>query len=141
MDQLVRLIRFEDLCIIIIIIIIIITLTEGFMHLCGLLQARERIVKFLKQKIEQRRFEIGVAHHDVMDLMMKSIDGETLSDAEIIDNLLAGLFAGQDTSATALHWAVYHLSQNPEALEDLRVRTLFLLTTVDFIVRLHRLAL
>ncbi|KAL2631728.1 hypothetical protein R1flu_016414 [Riccia fluitans] len=85
------------------------------------IKARERILKLLKAEIHQRRSETGVKHNDVMSLMLQPIDGDILTDEEIADNLLAGLFAGQDITATALHWAVYHLSQNSEALEDLKL--------------------
>ncbi|KAL2631678.1 hypothetical protein R1flu_016364 [Riccia fluitans] len=84
------------------------------------IKARERILKWLQAKLHQRRSETGVKHNDVMSLMLQPIDGDILTDEEIADNLLAGLFAGQDTTATALHWGVYHLSQNPEALEHLK---------------------
>lgn len=30
------------------------------------------------------------------------------------------LLAGQDTSATLMSWALYHLSKNPEVVEKLR---------------------
>ncbi|KAL3682962.1 hypothetical protein R1sor_000984 [Riccia sorocarpa] len=83
------------------------------------IKARERILKLMKKKIYQRRSETGTKNNDVMSLMLQPIDGETLTDEEIADSLLAGLFAGQDTTATALHWGIYHLSQCPEALEDL----------------------
>ncbi|MGI9568494.1 MAG: cytochrome P450, partial [Desulfobulbia bacterium] len=42
------------------------------------------------------------------------ITGQTMSDEQIVDNLLTFLLAGFDTTATALTWALYLLSRAPE---------------------------
>ena len=45
-----------------------------------------------------------------------------LSDVEIEDNILTMLIAGQDTTASAITWMVKFLDENPDVLQNLKVR-------------------
>jgi cytochrome P450 len=72
--------------------------------------------------IKQRRADF----HDQGDLlssMMLERDretGEAMSDAELRDQIMTLMLAGYETTASALTWTWYLLSQNPEAVERLR---------------------
>ncbi|MCB0112199.1 MAG: cytochrome P450, partial [Caldilineaceae bacterium] len=55
---------------------------------------------------------------DLLDMLMAARDQETgkgMSDQELRNEVALLMFAGHDTTATALTWAFYLLSQNPEA--------------------------
>ena len=59
----------------------------------------------------------------LVDLFLEAVDDETgqgMSDEELISNLLFFIFAGQDTSSTALSWIFYFLAQHPDVQEKLR---------------------
>ena len=45
--------------------------------------------------------------------------GESLSDVELRDELMTLLFAGHETTATALSWALYLIHQSPEVYQKL----------------------
>ena len=54
---------------------------------------------------------------DMLDTLLAASDPETgrgMSDAEVKANVLTFFFAGQESTATALTWAIYLLSQSPE---------------------------
>ncbi len=60
---------------------------------------------------------------DLLSLLIKAKDPETgraMDDEDIRDNLLTFITAGHETSAVALTWTFYLLSQHPEAEERLR---------------------
>jgi len=57
------------------------------------------------------------AARDMLGIMLAARDPETgkgLSEAELKGNVLTFIFAGQETTSTALTWALYLLSQSPE---------------------------
>jgi cytochrome P450 len=54
---------------------------------------------------------------DILDAMISAKDPETgltMSEPEIRANVLTFVFAGQETTSTALTWAIYLLSQSPQ---------------------------
>jgi cytochrome P450 len=59
---------------------------------------------------------------DILSLLMAATDekGEFLTDEELRDELITLLFAGHETTATALTWAFYLLHRHPEVLAQLR---------------------
>ncbi|MCG8590886.1 MAG: cytochrome P450 [Proteobacteria bacterium] len=71
---------------------------------------------------------IAVARHtrqrrdDVLSRLVDARleDGSALSDQSLRDQLLTILVAGHETTATALAWVFYELSQAPEVLEQVR---------------------
>jgi hypothetical protein len=85
------------------------------------------IRSLLLQEIADRRLAMtsaaaGGAGVDVLSLLLacRGEDGQGLSDAELHDELLTLLFAGHETTATALTWALYWLHRQPEVLQRLR---------------------
>ncbi|MFE7777940.1 cytochrome P450 [Streptomyces sp. NPDC057445] len=58
---------------------------------------------------------------DLLSLLLSARDdtGAGLTDAEILDELTTMLFAGTETVASILAWALYHLGQHPDVEEEL----------------------
>ncbi|MEM1395146.1 MAG: cytochrome P450 [Cyanobacteria bacterium P01_H01_bin.150] len=82
---------------------------------------REQADKLLYQEIEERRANPDDSRTDIMSLLMASRDeqGEAMSDEELRDELMTLLFAGHETTATALTWALYWVHKFPEVREKL----------------------
>lgn len=58
---------------------------------------------------------------DILDLALLDPDyGKSASTSELVDQLKTFFFAGHDTTASAISWSYYFLSQNPDALLRLR---------------------
>jgi len=82
---------------------------------------REQTDKLLYQEIDERRENPDDSRTDVMSMLMASRDeqGEAMSDEELRDELMTLLFAGHETTATALTWALYWIHKFPEVREKL----------------------
>ncbi|XP_021892795.1 cytochrome P450 720B2, partial [Carica papaya] len=85
------------------------------------LQAREKIMQTLDKLIVERRSSMG-SHDDFLQQLLMENDAISssrhtlkLRDAEIKDNILTMIIAGQDTTASALTWMVKYLSENQKA--------------------------
>jgi len=88
----------------------------------GQMKRRQRQVHDLLQaEIEDRRTTGDEGRADVLSLMMKARDenGQQMSDEELRDELLTILFAGHETTATMLAWALYQIHQLPDIREKL----------------------
>jgi cytochrome P450 len=71
--------------------------------------------------IESRR-RSGPADNDLLDMLLAARDAESgagMSDGQLRDEVLTLLFAGHDTTASALSWAWYLLARHPEVQEAL----------------------
>lgn len=88
-------------------------------------QARRRIIKILEKAIRERRGSEAPCGDFLQRLLTEEEeDGDgrgVLSDAEIGDNILTMLIAGQDTTASAITWMVKFLDENPDVLQNLKV--------------------
>ncbi len=72
--------------------------------------------KQLQQWIEQRR-ECSSPRQDLLALMMQARDrqsGEPMTDKQLIDEAMTLIVAGHETTASALNWLWYLVSQHPE---------------------------
>lgn len=70
--------------------------------------------------IDRRRSAPG---DDLLSLLITATDadgGPALTDREIRDELLTMFFAGHETSAAALTWALYLLAEHPDVADGLR---------------------
>jgi cytochrome P450 len=70
--------------------------------------------------IRRRRESPG---EDLLSLLLLATDsdgGPALSDGEVRDELMTMFFAGHETSAAALTWALYLLAQHPSVADELR---------------------
>ncbi|EDX86892.1 Cytochrome P450 superfamily [Synechococcus sp. PCC 7335] len=92
------------------------------------LRKRQRIDNLVYAEIRDRAAEIkkdgGSANSkrsDILSMLMASRteDGEALSEQELRDELMALLFAGHETTATAMAWAMYWIHQLPAVKEKL----------------------
>jgi len=50
----------------------------------------------------------------------KNEEGNQLTDAEVVDNIVSFVVAGYESTSLGTMWALYHLSKSPEALQKLR---------------------
>jgi cytochrome P450 len=77
----------------------------------------EEIDEILYAEFRRRRAS-GGEREDILSLLMLARDesGAQMTDAELRDEMMTLIFAGHETSATALCWAVYRLLANPDAL-------------------------
>lgn len=86
----------------------------------SLAKAKRLRVIFL-EIIEQRKKE-GKAYADLLDMLLNSRyedTGEAMTNDQIIDEVLILIFAGHETSANALAWILYLISENKSAYEKL----------------------
>lgn len=70
--------------------------------------------KLLQSIIDNRREQSGHTG-DLLDALMQATDknGQPMSDAELIDELMTMIIAGHETTAGTLNWVWYELSQHP----------------------------
>jgi cytochrome P450 family 135 len=91
----------------------------------GRLQAvLEETDSVLHEQIAERRAAADLdGRDDILSLLVAARfeDGQPMSNAEVRDQLVTLLFAGHETTATALAWAFDLLFRNPDAMDRLRV--------------------
>jgi cytochrome P450 len=80
------------------------------------------LTKLVATVIERRRRE-PEEHFDFLSMFMATRDRDTdepMSDKEMIDEVLTLIVSGHETTAAALTWTWYLVSQHPEVEEQLR---------------------
>jgi cytochrome P450 family 110 len=83
---------------------------------------RQRTVDALiYAEIAERRTHPDPSRTDILSLLMAAEDeaGESMTDVELRDELMTLLFAGHETTATALAWALYWLHKLPAVRDKL----------------------
>ncbi|MCT7958649.1 cytochrome P450 [Laspinema palackyanum] len=85
------------------------------------LRKRELLDRLLYQEIQERRAQGNFSGEDILSLLLNAQDeeGQPMSDVELRDELMTLLFAGHETTATALAWALYWLHYRPDVREKL----------------------
>lgn len=85
------------------------------------LHLRSSIDDLIYDLIEERRAESDKNREDILSLMMSARyeDGGAMSNEELRDELMTLLFAGHETTASALSWAFYWVDYLPEVREKL----------------------
>jgi cytochrome P450 family 110 len=80
------------------------------------------IDKLIYQEIAERRNNYQPDRNDILNLLIgsKDADGQGMNDLELRDELMTMLFAGHETTATALSWAIYWSTMLPEVQAKLR---------------------
>ena len=88
--------------------------------------ASKALDEVVNEIIKTRRAELGNADEstdqDLLSMLLKVRDennGEGMSDSQLRDEVMTLLLAGHETTANALSWAWYLLSQNPQAEQRL----------------------
>jgi cytochrome P450 len=81
-------------------------------------RARDHLDSLLYAAMAERRRE-PAERDDILSLMMSARheDGSVMSDKELRDQLLTLLFAGHETTAVALAWALHFLHREPGELD------------------------
>jgi cytochrome P450 family 110 len=84
------------------------------------LAARHELRTMLAEDVRRAREAGGGA--DILSLLVNATyeDGALMADEHIIDELVTLLFAGHETTQTALAWAIYWVFRDPEELAKLR---------------------
>jgi cytochrome P450 family 110 len=85
------------------------------------IKLQQEIDNLLYSEIQERRKQADTSRTDILSLMMsaRGEGGESMSDQELRDELLTLLIAGQETTATALAWALYWIHKLPAVREKL----------------------
>ncbi|MBC6481861.1 MAG: cytochrome P450 [Hormoscilla sp. GM7CHS1pb] len=81
-----------------------------------LIRQRQQVDEMIYAEIFSRRQQPDPSGTDVLSLLIAARDeaGEPMTDVELHDQLLALLIAGQETTATAMAWALYWVHRLPE---------------------------
>jgi cytochrome P450 len=77
--------------------------------------------KFILEKSRNKK-DGDDSQDGLVQMMLKAQDGEgtiKLTDEELISNMFIFFFAGHETTAGTLHWAMLELSKNPKVQEKL----------------------
>lgn len=79
------------------------------------LRLRQQVDQLLYAEIAERRQQPDTNRTDILALLMAARDeaGQPLSDVELRDELVTLLFAGHETTASALAWALYWIVSLP----------------------------
>ncbi|MGQ4648532.1 cytochrome P450 [Lyngbya aestuarii] len=85
------------------------------------LHIRRQIDELLYAEIAQRRSEPDSSRNDILSLLLAARDeeGQPMTDLELRDELMTLLFAGHETTATAIAWSLYWVHKQPEVLDKL----------------------
>lgn len=86
-----------------------------FLHL------RQQIDQLLYQEIRQRHQEMDTSRTDILTLLLlaRDEDDQPMTDIELRDELITLLFAGHETTASALAWAMYWVHHLPAVRNQL----------------------
>lgn len=80
------------------------------------LRLQQQVDALLYAEIAERRGQLAANRIDILALLMAARDpeGQPLSDVELRDELITLLFAGHETTASAMTWALYWTTYLPE---------------------------
>jgi len=86
------------------------------------LRLRDKVYGNIAAEMERRSAGRFIGDGDILSALMEARDdsGEAMEAQEIIDEIFTLIGAGNDTTATALSWAIYHILSNPNVLSRLR---------------------
>jgi cytochrome P450 len=84
-------------------------------------KAKDKLYALFDRAIEARQ-RTGDTREDILALLCqaKYDDGQPISREQIYSELMTFLFAGHETTALSMTWAIYHLHVNPTTLGRLR---------------------
>ncbi|XP_030537873.2 abscisic acid 8'-hydroxylase CYP707A1-like [Rhodamnia argentea] len=85
------------------------------------LLARGNLSKIIRGIIAERKEKRTLGKNLLGHLLdSKDENGETLTDEQIVDNIIGVLFAAQDTTASVMTWILKYLHDNPKLLEGVK---------------------
>jgi len=84
-------------------------------------KAKKDLLSLLDEVIEKRQ-QSDVHNDDILSMLCAATyeDGQSITREHIYSELMTFLFAGHETTALSLTWAIYHLHQNTNSLARLR---------------------
>ncbi len=87
----------------------------------NLMLQQKNLDKTIYQELAERRANPDQERQDILSLLMSARDeeGQPLSDIELRDELMTLMFAGHETTATAIAWALYWIHHLPEVRRKL----------------------
>lgn len=87
------------------------------------IRIQKELDNLIYQEIQTRRRENNCDRLDMLSLLLSAQDenGEGMSDQELRDELMLILFAGHETTAIAMTWALYWINYHPEIKEKLLI--------------------
>jgi cytochrome P450 family 110 len=93
----------------------------GFSPWDNFRQAQRRLFAALDREIQIAKTS-GAERHDILALLLRARydDGSSMNESHLKDELSTLLFAGHETSALAMAWAMYHVHRHPTVLDELR---------------------
>lgn len=85
------------------------------------LRRQQLLDETIYQEIAQRRANPDTERQDILSLLLDARDeaGQSLSEIELRDELMTLMFAGHETTATAIAWALYWIHYLPEVKRKL----------------------
>jgi cytochrome P450 family 110 len=85
------------------------------------LRNRQEVDNSIYAEIAERRQQKDENRIDILSLLMSAQDeaGNFMTDQELRDELMTLLFAGYETTATAMAWGLYLIQKHPEVREKL----------------------
>ncbi|XP_044489546.1 cytochrome P450 85A-like [Mangifera indica] len=84
------------------------------------LQGRKRAIRMLEQIMKERRAS-SITHNDMLDQLLRNEDcNYSLSDEEILDQVITILYSGYETVSKTTMMAIKYLHDHPRALQELR---------------------
>lgn len=94
------------------------------------LRTKKQLDDLIYQEINERRQSLSSNRIDILSLLLEAKDenGQGISNQQLHDELMLLLFAGHDTTALAMSWALYWIHRYPEVKKKLREE----LITVNF---------
>lgn len=93
----------------------------GFSPWDRYMKAKQRLIDLFDEVVARRRTEHEQSD-DILALLCTATyeDGEPITREHLFSELITFLFAGHETTALSLTWAIYHLHSNPNCLARLR---------------------
>jgi cytochrome P450 family 110 len=84
-------------------------------------KAKKELFRLLDEVIEDR-LQSGSGNDDILSMLCAATfeDGQSITREHICSELMTFLFAGHETTALSLTWAIYHLHKNADSLLRLR---------------------
>ena len=83
--------------------------------------AKKELFQLLDHVVDERQGSTS-SHDDILSMLCTATyeDGQSITRDHLYSELLTFLFAGHETTALTLTWAIYHLHRVPETLAKLR---------------------
>jgi cytochrome P450 family 110 len=85
------------------------------------LRLRQQVDELIYAEITERRKQANPDSIDILSLLMSATDeeGKLLTDKELRDELMILVFAGRETTANVMAWALYWIHKKPEIHQKL----------------------